>query len=169
MDTPRTADAGRVTVTARLETHEHVAGDGLLHPVALGAIALLILNDHFLKKAFPGFVTGKLSDVAGLVFFPLLVLAAWEVVTWLRGRQRLADRRVLAAAVIGTAVVFSSMKLLPAANEFGSVALGALQWLAGLLPMPRPVPIALDPSDLIALPALLLAYAIGARRAVEPD
>jgi hypothetical protein len=47
----------------------------LLHPVPLFALATLILNDHVLKQRYPGWVTGKLSDVAGMVFFPLLLLA----------------------------------------------------------------------------------------------
>ena len=34
---------------------------------------VLGLNDHFLKFISPGFLTGKLSDFAGLVFFPLLL------------------------------------------------------------------------------------------------
>ena len=46
-------------------------GDGLLHPVALVALAILIVNDRLLKDAWPGPVTGKLSDVAGLVVAPL--------------------------------------------------------------------------------------------------
>ena len=32
------------------------------------ALVVLVLNDHVLKTAYPGWVTGKLSDVAGLVF-----------------------------------------------------------------------------------------------------
>ncbi len=36
------------------------------HPEFVGAVALLLVNDHVLKAARPGWVTGKLSDVAGL-------------------------------------------------------------------------------------------------------
>ena len=39
----------------------------LVSPVFFGSIALLLLNDHVLKAAWPGLVTGKLSDVAGVV------------------------------------------------------------------------------------------------------
>ncbi|WP_345393526.1 hypothetical protein [Nonomuraea salmonea] len=31
---------------------------------------VLLVNDHLLKAAFPGVVTGKLSDVAGLLVAP---------------------------------------------------------------------------------------------------
>ena len=41
-------------------------------PRTVGAILVLLINDHLLKGAAPGWVTGKLSDFAGLVFFPLL-------------------------------------------------------------------------------------------------
>jgi hypothetical protein len=65
--------------------------DGLLHPYPLVAILVLIVNDHWLKGLWPGPVTGKLSDMAGLAFFPLVPLGCWEV--------------ALAAAEIGRAHV----------------------------------------------------------------
>ncbi len=37
------------------------------------ALVVLVLNDHVLKQAYPGMLTGKLSDVAGLVVAPLLL------------------------------------------------------------------------------------------------
>jgi hypothetical protein len=40
------------------------------HPLTVGATAVLLLNDHVLKPAWPGLVTGKLSDVAGLAAAP---------------------------------------------------------------------------------------------------
>jgi hypothetical protein len=43
----------------------------------LGAV-VLILNDQFLKAAQPSWLTGKLSDVAGMMFFPFLLSATWS-------------------------------------------------------------------------------------------
>ena len=46
------------------------------------ALVVLVLNDHVLKTAYPGWITGKLSDVAGLVLAPLLLgvlLTVWRV------------------------------------------------------------------------------------------
>ena len=166
-------DAATVAIAARVSTREPVAGDALLHPVPLAAIVLLIVNDHVLKQAFPGALTGKLSDFAGLVFFPLFLQALWEVGNWAVGRRTIADRRVLVAVVVATGLFFASIKLVPAANHAASEALGTLQWLVGLLPAlalgwrvqaPVAVQIALDPTDLIALPALLVAYIVGVRR-----
>ena len=46
----------------------------LLHPLWLGSLALLVLNDHVLKGAglLPGVLTGKLSDFAGVFADELL-------------------------------------------------------------------------------------------------
>ena len=55
------------------------AGSLLLHPLALASLALWIANDHWLKLALPGALTGKLSDAAGLVVCPLLLLRALEM------------------------------------------------------------------------------------------
>lgn len=41
-------------------------------PSVLFAIGLLLLNDHYLKGAFPSWWTGKLSDGRGCSFFLLL-------------------------------------------------------------------------------------------------
>ena len=40
------------------------------------ALFLLLLNDHVLKPAFPGFVTGKLSDFAGVFAFAAFFASA---------------------------------------------------------------------------------------------
>ena len=43
----------------------------LTSPAFIAALTLLILNDWVLKPAFSNWVTGKLSDVAGLVAFAM--------------------------------------------------------------------------------------------------
>lgn len=43
----------------------------LLSPLFLIGLFLLLLNDFYLKAAFSNFLTGKLSDFAGLFIFPL--------------------------------------------------------------------------------------------------
>jgi hypothetical protein len=45
----------------------------LVSPLYIGAVAGLILNDHVLKQAFPGLVTGKLSDFLGLFAFAVFL------------------------------------------------------------------------------------------------
>ncbi|RYY36548.1 MAG: hypothetical protein EOP46_05980 [Sphingobacteriaceae bacterium] len=41
-------------------------------PFLIGLVTLL-LNDHYLKYQYPGLITGKLSDFAGLFIFPLFI------------------------------------------------------------------------------------------------
>ena len=50
----------------------------LTHPIVLTALALTAVNDHYLKYAYPNFLTGKISDFAGLFFFPLLLYGLYE-------------------------------------------------------------------------------------------
>lgn len=47
----------------------------LLHPVFLTCIALLLLNDFYLKYVFSNWLTGKLSDITGLLAFALFGFA----------------------------------------------------------------------------------------------
>lgn len=47
----------------------------LLHPVFLICLLLLLVNDFAWKYQYPNWFTGKLSDFAGLVIFPVLFSA----------------------------------------------------------------------------------------------
>ena len=144
-----------------------VRGDALLHPLALASIALLLINDHFLKAAAPGFATGKISDFAGLLFFPLLLQAIYEV-TAERRRTFMPNHRVLVVAIAVTGAGFAAVKAIPAANSLFGVALGSAQWILGLGFMfgtvPQAAPVTMDATDLVALPILLVTYWIGAQR-----
>lgn len=139
----------------------------LLHPVSLSAIALLIANDHVLKAAWPGAVTGKLSDVAGLAFFPLLLAAVAGL-----ARPGLRLLPTVAACAGLTALVFASIKVWPLAGDAYRVGLAALQWpfralaaaLAGAgAPGLAPVSLVADATDLVALPAVLVSVWLAAR------
>jgi hypothetical protein len=149
------------------------AAGTLLHPVALAALAILVLNDHVLKAAFPGLVTGKLSDVAGVTLLPLVLIAGWELLRSALGRDPGPRVRALVVAVLVTGIGFGVVKVAPpAALAFGWL-LGAVQWpvavIGGLaaghpVVLPSPAPIVVDPGDLVALPALLIAAWVGAAR-----
>lgn len=116
----------------------------LAHPVTLVAVLVLVVNDQLLKAAYPGLLTGKLSDVAGLVVAPpLLALAATLLVPRLPGR--VAGVAAVALAGVGFAVVKST--------EVGAAAAStAWSLIAG------PSVILADPTDLATLPALALAW-----------
>ena len=140
----------------------HRPGRGLLHPGPVIAIALLVLNDHVLKAAFPGFITGKLSDVAGLAFFPLFLQALAELCG-----APVSRRRTLAAACAATAIVFAAVKGVPLAHDAYELGLAWLQapfrGLVGATPAER-VALQMDPTDLLAIPAVGLAWRWGRNR-----
>jgi len=135
-----------------------------LHPLVIIALLLWLVNDHLLKEVYPGWWTGKLSDIAGLAVFPLIPYAAADLWRERRGLPPPAATTLLAwIAVTGLAMV--------AIKTFGPAAgayrwgLGAVQWplrvlrswsLVGL----RPVHLTQDPTDLLALPALLVPWCV---------
>ena len=150
------------------------AGDGLLHPLAIGAVAVLLLNDHVLKAVAPGLLTGKASDFAGLIFFPLLLVAAFELIAAAAGRRSRPGAAAVGVAVVATAAAFTAVKLLAPGESAYEAALGLVQWpfaalrdlVAGLpVPAPRRVDLVRDPTDLVALAALWLPWLIGMARA----
>ena len=140
------------------------------------AVAVLLVNDHVLKHALPGLLTGKLSDVAGMTFFPVLLAALLWALVPARHRSDAAHDRLLALACFATAVVFTLTKTTALGNEAYRVGWGALQWpyrallvLAHHRTLPRLARVVLvrDPSDVLAVPFVLVAYAAG-RRSGQP-
>ena len=132
------------------EKHERVreALRWLGAPPTLLALAVLVLNDHVLKQAAPGVVTGKLSDVAGLVLAPPLLAVALAL---------LRVPRVSVVALVATGLGFTLVKStawgVDAANAVWSVV-----W---------PTQMLRDPTDLVALPALLLSALVGRHERVR--
>lgn len=148
-------------------------GSALLHPLVLGAVGVLLLNDHVLKARWPSWWTGKLSDLAGLVMFPLLLQGLHEQVVAWRGRDFRPSRAVLVTCVLLTGLCFSATKVSVLAGDGWRWALGFLQWparalwaLAVGMGLPGVVPVrhTVDVTDLLALPALLVALGLGWRR-----
>jgi hypothetical protein len=125
----------------------------VLHPLALLAVVVLVVNDWVLKRVMPGALTGKLSDIAGLVFAPLALSSLVGLVT----RRRPSRARIL-ACITAVGGVFGATKLFPAvAHAVASVGFHAH--------------IVADPTDLFCLPALAVAYWISAsdaRAAASP-
>ncbi|MGB0589767.1 MAG: hypothetical protein ACPGU1_08825 [Myxococcota bacterium] len=123
--------------------HMHRPERALLHPLWLIALTLLVVNDHVLKGAglVPAALTGKLSDVVGMLVAPVLLAAI----------LRLSSRRALMLAHLATGVIFAAINLSPSAAR-GFEAMTA--WT------PFPWAIVVDPTDLLALPALAVSWAI---------
>jgi hypothetical protein len=153
--------------------HRAIPGDGLLHPVVIGAILALLVNDQLLKGRWPGLVTGKISDIAGLVLAPLLLVAVAELIESRRGHWREPRVAWITAAVVATGIGFAAVKLTAQADTMWEGALGIVQWpisaladvLAGRgLPPVRPIVSTADATDLVAIAAVWVAHAIGRRR-----
>ena len=124
--------------------HDELApARALLTPTWVFALALLVANDHWLKGSglLPGVLTGKLSDFAGMIVAPVLLAALLRVRT----------RRALALCHVAVAVVFAGIQL---STEF------AAQWSALMGLVGYPWVITCDPTDLIALPFLLLSWTL---------
>ncbi len=140
-------------------------GHLLRRPVSLVAVALLLVNDNLLKRVMPGTLTGKLSDIAGLVLLPLALVSLAEAARYVFHRQpwrtTVAEVQVTTAV---TAVGFTAVKLSTRVAEAFEHALSAVRWTpsaaASLLthhavPAFKAVVITHDATDLLALPVLV--------------
>ncbi|MDP2291059.1 MAG: hypothetical protein Q8M22_07695 [Actinomycetota bacterium] len=111
----------------------------VVHPFTIASVCLLVVNDHLVKQRWPGVVSGKLSDVAGVWMVGALVVAALGSVRW---------------GTACTAVAFATLK------TSASVAVLAAPILGGVTRR--------DPTDLVALVVLWplgrVALRCGARR-----
>jgi hypothetical protein len=139
-------------------------GDLLVRPLAVVALMVLIVNDHILKPGGPGLLTGKLSDIAGLVFLPLLLISLYELArAGMRKPWRLGDCGLVAIAA-AVAIGFAATKLsTPVAATYGDV-LGWLRW--PLIGRWRQVAISQDPTDVLCTPCAIVAW-IESRRLPE--
>lgn len=142
------------------------------------------MNDHVLKDVAIShgrfeWLTGKLSDVAGLIVFPLLLVACIDVM--LRrfgGRRPLAARAqslrraVLIATIAGSAAAFAGIQLSSPIAAWYSTGMATTRWLPGAVaavatgaefPPVGTVDHVMDPADLIGLAGLTVSYGVGAR------
>lgn len=113
----------------------------LLHPIFLLSLGTLLLNDHYLKQAYPGWLTGKLSDFSGLLVLSWVVV--WSLERWFDSRKSIA----LIHLTCG--IAFALWKLLPMENWLSDVL--SLISLPGVIKTP-------DATDLIALLILPVSY-----------
>jgi hypothetical protein len=123
-------------------------------PPPLLAVALMVVNDRWLKARFHNGLTGKLSDVAICFFLPLFLSALLGL-----GWTRHPRARIVVGAV-GAAGVFVGQELWPAFQA---------GLLAGLSAVGRPLGIerfqlTSDPTDLWALLMVPLAVGYGLHR-----
>ncbi len=115
----------------------------LRRPLWWAALATLLVNDHLLKGAglLPGWITGKLSDVAGMIVAPALAASLIPL--------RHKGLRVL--SFLSVAALFAAVKVSPEARDALVAAAASLgmRWR-----------IVVDPTDTFALAALPLAWSL---------
>jgi hypothetical protein len=117
----------------------------ICHPLPLAAALFLAVNDHWLKGSgfIPAWLTGKLSDFFGLFFFPALCFST------VAGLFACLDRPLKHPFFLNTSIVllvgfgFVAANLWPTFNDYLAVC-----WMHK----------AMDPTDLVALPALVLSW-----------
>ena len=127
----------------------------LSHPVSIGALIILLLNDHWWRQVAPSWVTGKIGDFTWLIFAPFLLAAilAWLMPLRLKHREEIIGR----GSIVVVGLVFAFAKTIPA---FHSLTIQVLETLTGWGNVLR-----MDPTDLVALPALMIAWLIWERSA----
>jgi hypothetical protein len=124
-----------------------------MHPVALLGLLVMVVNDWILKpRVGPSALTGKLSDLGGLIAAPVVLTAAIGLVLRVaRAKDPYLTHRRLVIAVATTGAVFAAIKL----SE------RAAGWFVSVISVVRPAEVYLDRTDLLCLPVLGIAYWIG--------
>jgi hypothetical protein len=141
----------------------------LLHPLTLAGLALMILNDGWLRGAHPGWLTGKLSDFAAVVAYPGLLAALWGLGAMAGdrllslGANRGLDYSLRPAVILGscglTGGILAGINLWP---PFRDGYLAVLQQL-DVFGWFGPFHYTMDPSDLLALLLLPAVWLVGRR------
>ncbi|WP_055478322.1 hypothetical protein [Sphaerimonospora mesophila] len=159
---PRTVRHGEATARAAA---------WLGHPVTMAAIGLLIVNDHLFKRLWPGAVTGKLSDFAGMLVAPALLALPFASAIRIaeaaaRAVRRPSDPRekpsgewTAVAAILLTGALFTLVKTTAAGAETATAVWGLFT---------PPAQVIADPTDLVALPFLAVAWLVRRRVAGGP-
>jgi len=153
-------------------TRDRALGSALLHPVAVLSLLVLVANAH------PGVLSGKLSGFSAVLLLPLFLHALFELsyrALSARPPSARTANRALWACLALTCLIYAPPELWPPAETAYRYGLGALQWPFRILwSLVRgeataefaPVRATADPSDLVALIMLWVAWRAGTARPV---
>ena len=124
--------------------------DPIVHPCSIFYILLMGINDQILKFAYPSWLTGKLSDVAIVIFFPVLV-------------EKIIPNRVVAIFLTGLCFVLAKVTIFGnnLYNDFFS-------WWYSFFGR-NSAPLVMDESDCWALIALLIPLWVIPRAEVKKE
>lgn len=122
---------------------------------AMTALAVLVVNDRILKARFANAVTGKLSDIAGLVLLPLVLFTAAGLAAEVFRLVRMDRKSLITACVLVAGLGFSAIQIWEPASS-------AYEWTLTLLGPGRATN-TMDPTDLFALPVLVIPWLLVVR------
>ncbi len=114
----------------------------------LAALLGLAINDHWAKSAYPGLITGKFSDLAGMIVLPIILSAVYALV---RG-QSTTQPSTKHISLLISGLFLTAIKTVPfAASQVEDL----LRTITG-----SPQQIVVDPTDLVGLAALAIAHRV---------
>ncbi len=83
----------------------------ILHPITLGSMFLLFLNDYILRVYTPSWFTGKPGDFTWLFFFPYLLTAT---IVWGLPKGWIQKNTPILTSIGFTVMLFTLGKVWPA-------------------------------------------------------
>ncbi len=141
------------------ETHR---ADFLLAKAFLISLGVILINDLVLKPHFPSVVSGKASDVAGMIFFPLLLVAVCELCSRFLPARPLATPVWFVMGTAFVAVAFVAVKFSELGGDVYQGISAPILAVAGPLSLGTRGAVS-DPWDLLALVFLPLPILVGRR------
>ena len=157
---------------SRLISRGDWPGEEFLHPIPIAAMVILGINDHILKGSgyLPGLITGKLSDFAGLFFFPLFLtallntfmFAGFRLCRGVRWNYSLTRGKLLGALFL-SALIFAPLQVSSTCGKWYIRILETVDFLD----LFQGFAVTKDPWDLLALFVLPFVYWFGKQK-VKP-
>jgi hypothetical protein len=129
-------------------------------PLPLMAVAIMVVNDTWLKPTFHSELTGKLSDIAVCFFMPLFLSELLGLTLGLRPTMRLC------AGAFVTTVLYVGLEIVPPVTKF---ALGVLEAVGPYLGISRRFRMTQDWTDLLCVVLVPLAVMYGRQQLVRAD
>lgn len=129
------------------------------HPLVIGSVVLLLLNDHLFRVTYPSSLTGKLSDFCWLLFFPLILAIPLSIL--IPGRVHTQKEVVLFSSLSLTGLIFILANTATTFRLFLEQLLGSVTRSSFRITQ--------DPTDLVALLSFILLWQLWKRSKDDKD
>lgn len=133
-----------------MKTNSSLRADFVLSWPFLVALIALFINDLVLKPYFPGHLSGIMSDIAGMIFFPMVLVAGAELLCLFLPKRPWATGRWFLTATVFIAVTFVIVKFTEIGESVYWALVEPVTFLAGPLGLGQ-IGVVSDPWDLAAL------------------